>query len=362
MRRYLEPLAWLVLAVAAAGASACSSSGGAADAGDDRYGIRPPAEGGGDDSSADASPGIVATMRLAHLSPGLPPIDFCWRSAGAATYNGPVLGTPADAGAGDASSGGADATLDGGSDTGDEVGDAVAYDAASDATTADAEADSGPSDGGIAALSFGHMTGDVGFPTSGTFDIALVQAGVLSCDHPLLVEQVTLDAGKRSTVVVMGLAKAEAGADDALSLVAFVDDTMTDALQARVRIVNAALGGADGSPGAGRLAVSVGKTLVASSVDPKQASTQATTPAVDSLGYASVAAVGDPAAIALVASDEAGTAGSWTTPSVMLDVQAGTVHTGFVASLPQGELGVLWCTEVKTSSPLAGCALLHASR
>jgi hypothetical protein len=356
MRRLLAPLAWVVFAAAAA--SACTADDHATDAGDDRYGVRPPMEGGGDDAGTDGGSGIVATMRLAHLSPGLPPIDFCWRSTGAATYNGPVLGAPADAGVADAA-GDADATLEAGDDaSGDDA--SGNYDASDAGMAADAEAGTGPPDGGIAALSFGHMTGDIGFPTSGTFDVALVAGGVLSCDHPLHVGHVTLDAGKRSTVVAMGLAKLEAGADDALSLLAFVDDTMTDAQHARVRIVHAAVGGDDGSPGPGRLAVSIGKTVVAPSVDPMQATTQATTPAVDSLGYAAVAAVGDPSMITLTGTADGGTAGAWTTQSEMLGVQPATVHTGFLVSLPQRELAVLWCSEAKTSSPLAGCALLPA--
>ncbi len=358
-----------------AGAGACTGDDHATDASDDRYGIRPTPDSGGDDAATDGGPAATATMRLAHLSPDLPPIDFCWRTSGAATYNGPVLGGRSDAGAQDAAAGdawpdAADATLDSqGGDADATVEDGAAADAGgydadaapSDASDAQTGADAGPLDGGVTELSFGRLTGDIAFPTSGTFDIALVPAGVVSCDHPIIVQHVTLDAGKHSTVVAMGLASVDAGADAALSLVTFVDDARKDAQLARVRIVHAALGAAGGSPGPQRIEVLVGSTVVAPSVQPKQASAESTMPSIDVLGYASVPPVTDPAAIKVVATTDAGAQGSWTTPAVSLDVQASTVHTGFVVNLRQGPLGVLWCTETNTGGPLAGCAMLPAS-
>src|SRR5262245_59824480 len=57
--------------------------------------------------------GPTTTFRLAHLSPDLPAIDFCYRNAASDAWVGPVLAhgdAPVDAGAADAGGAGPDAT------------------------------------------------------------------------------------------------------------------------------------------------------------------------------------------------------------------------------------------------------------
>ena len=114
-----------VLSVAAFAPTAlgvgCSSNGETADASVDSYGVIVGGNDGasGDVAQGDAIAGQQTTMRLAHASPDLGPIDFCWRPSGAATFNGPVLGggmSPPEAGApGDAASH-ADASGDAGAE------------------------------------------------------------------------------------------------------------------------------------------------------------------------------------------------------------------------------------------------------
>lgn len=311
-----------LFAAVAAAADACGDpTPGAADASSDVYGVIPPAEAGGDDATSDGGTSVWTTMRLAHLSPDAGPIDFCWRPAKTATFTGPVL-RPAGVDAGGAS----------------DAGDAQAH-----------------------ALEFAGMSGDVSFPVSGTVDIAIVAAGETSCDAPKLVDQVTLDAGKHATVALVGLARpapGDAGGDAALSIVAFTDDPTPDAQAARVRVIHAALGWAAGADVAPSLAVHTGDEAVSARVSPRQASKPSTTPPVDALGYAAVAPIAGSAPIRLDALDDAGGA-TWSASPFDLDMAAATVHTAFIVSLADG-LGVLWCREAKTSSPLAACTLQKA--
>jgi hypothetical protein len=286
-------------------------------------------------------------MRLVHLSPDLGPIDFCWRLSGAATFNGPMLGPFADGGAGGGDAGSTDTGSDG------AAGDATLADSgASDSSTA--------SDGGLHAFDFGSMSGDVTLPAAGTLDIALVSAWQQTCGQPLLVGQVTLDAGKHATVAVMGLARVDAAAQQALSLTSFTDDTTADAQNARVRMIHAALGWSDGSGPAPALDARVGQMLVAAQIDPRHASAASSTPPVDALGYATLAPVTSYRMLHLDSLPDAGPA-TWSTPNVDLQLLAGSMHTGFVVGHPQGALGVLWCSEAKTSGATAMCGLLTAN-
>lgn len=376
-------LAVFALAAQAALLGACSSTDeGGSDASPDYFGVMTPAgDAAQGESGDDGGASATATMHLAHMAPDLGPLDFCWRASGAATFTGPVLhatvdagpaardasldGPPLDADAAGAADAGADAMID--ADAGDDAtADAASGDAATDAAPIDAAA---PDGGGTAGLDFGELTPDETLLSGGTFDIALVAAGASTCAQPLVVRAVTLDAGKRATVVVMGLSSADAGSAAALSLAAFTDDATIDPAHARVRMIHAALGAPDGHAGAPALEVSLtagGTTVpVAAELDPRHASTpSAQDPSVDALGYTTLEpsiGVGSPAAIRLQALGDAGAGGTWTTaPIDHLGTGAGTVHTAFVVSRPAGELGVVWCSEDKTSGSAVTCGLLQA--
>jgi hypothetical protein len=236
-------------------------------------------------------------------------------------------------------------------------------DAASEAAPVDAEAggvDAG--DGGSAALDFGELTQDVALNAVGTFDIALVTAGALSCGQPLLVKQVTLDAGKRSTVAVMGLAASDAGAAGALSVVAFTDDPTSDPQNARVRFIHAALGWPGASFPAPPLSVTASgppPTALASEIDPKHVgATSSADPTVDGLGYATVRPLSSTRLMLQSVGD--GGFARWQTADQLSGLSAGTVHTGFIVSGEAGALGVLWCGEAKTAGAPPPCGLFPA--
>jgi len=376
MRRTLIVLS-LPAAVAALGlAGGCSSnSAGRSDASADGSGV---IVGGGDtgsgDGTADGSSTVPTTMRLAHASSGLGPIDFCWRITGTANFTGPVLAgalTPTDAGApGDAQT---DAETDA-SAAGDAAGtgDAASvpdtsWDAAEEGVDLDAtDGASEPYDAQIAdaspvpaSLAFGSMTSDVSLPAPGTFDIAIVAAGQTSCLQPLLVDQVTLDAGQRSTVVVMGEPWRDGG-PSALTIAGFVDSRASQQ-STLVRFIHAALGSSD-EPAAPAVAIRANTTLLAAQVDPGKATAESTTPSVDSLGYTTLDAIPGTVSLGLTALGDAGSPTAWTTPSTSLGLQAGSVHTGLVVSLSQGALGVAWCTDVDTAGGgHTACTLLTAA-
>jgi hypothetical protein len=145
-------------------------------------------------------------MRLAHLSPDLGTIDFCYRLPGSSTFDGLVLGSPLDAGV-------PPGPPDGSTPADAETAETSANDA------------SPPPNGGSGALAFPGLTSYVVLKGWGTIDIALVATGGQSCASPIATGHVTLDAGKRATVAVMGLARVDASSDQALSIAAFTDDS-----------------------------------------------------------------------------------------------------------------------------------------
>ncbi len=112
----------LLQAALATYAVACSddaaeSAGGIPD--DNGSSSLPEAGVGRSDAKAPAT-----TLRFAHLSPDFGPVDFCYRTAKSASFEGPVftegLGTPAhDAGLGDAANDDAstDASVDAAADS-----------------------------------------------------------------------------------------------------------------------------------------------------------------------------------------------------------------------------------------------------
>lgn len=373
MRRFFVVLS-LPGAVASVGlAGGCSgSSAGGADASIDGSGvILPGGDATGGEGNGDGTTNITTTMRLAHASPELGPIDFCWRPTGTATFTGPVLAsavTPVDAGASpvDAAPAGkeAGAPADGGDadvspsgavdagagDEGDDVDDAGG-DASGVVDAAEPE-DAGPTVG----LAFGAMTPDVTFPTSGTFDIAIVAAGQTSCLQPHLVDQVTLDAGKRSTAVVMGQPGVDAGTS-ALTIAAFLD-APDEPLGTRVRFIHAALG-TKGEPATPALSIAAGATPLATDVPPGDVADPSMSPAVDSLGYTTLDPVDGTASLDLATVGDAAPA-HWTTTATALGLDLGSTHTGIIVSLGQGALGVAWCADVADAGGRTACTLITA--
>lgn len=367
--RFAHAAALAALTAATAGAPACTpSNGNGVDASLEHLPIVPGGEAGEDDGGGDAQVGTETTVRLANMSPDVGAIDFCWRVSGSATFTGPVLGGSLDGGTqvggeteeAGASDAGRDASADEDAADATEPPDATleagapaeggAVDATADGTSRNDAGDAaGPSDAALSdaatpqpPVAFGSMSAAVTLPTSGTLDIALVPAGRLSCGSQV-AGTVTLDAGKISTVAVMGLAGAEAGSDSALTLVAFTDE-LSDASVAKVRFVHAALGWPDASSGpAPSLSVRAGSVVLAPEVDPRHVTTQTTMPPVDPLGFASVMPVSGETVLTLSALGDAGTARAWSTGFVGIDALPGTVHTGFVVSLRAGALGVAWC-------------------
>ena len=360
----------------------CSSghAGNALDAGSDSYGIHLGDGGtGGDGNGDDGGPTAKASVRIANMSPDLGPVDYCWRETGASSYQGPVLGggvTPVTDASPGGDSGGGDASLPGEGGAGEAGGDdaAAAGDAGNkpDATvdastegganldaTSDAPWEAAGGDGGPAnAIVFGARGPTLLLPTSGTFDVAIVRAGQTSCAGPLFSGQVTLDAGKSATVVLMGLAAADAGPKQ-LAMVAFTDAT-SDAQSAQVRIIHAALGTASAA-GAPSLAVHAGATVVTSRVDPGQASDASQVPPIDALGYTTLSGISDPSALSLTAVGDAA-ATTWTAAPTNLGARAGTAHTGLVVSLDDSTLGVVWCDDSPSATAATACALLPAPR
>ncbi len=180
---------------------ACSSNDdlGAADASNDGLVIAP----GYDAAPAfdapfdGAAPGV--TVRIAQLSADLGAIDLCYRPTGTTSWTGPIFATlhpVVDAGI--------DATItdasipDGAPDSSAPGDDASPPDATTsdDASSSDAGApwdagapyDAGPPIG----VAFESVSTYVTLAGSGTFDVAIVDSGSVSCTTPLAVDRVTL--------------------------------------------------------------------------------------------------------------------------------------------------------------------------
>jgi hypothetical protein len=288
------------------------SSAPTADAGIDAAFPPPPLDAAAPEGASTEAGTIATTFRIVHLSPDLGPFDFCYRMA-PGTWTGPVL------------AGGAEA---------------------------------GPAPAIMFATSSPYLT----LPSAGTFDMALVAAGDQSCVHPLAIGHVTLDAGKRTTLAVMGLDHAD-GAASALTLTAFLDDPAPAPSSARVRFVNAALGDSK-SPGAGALTVSIAAppvaAVLAGEVAPGAAARASSRPPfVDSLGYARPPPITGLASLSLAPFPlpEAGAPAPPATPSVDLGLSIGSVHTAFILSDGLGGLAILWCDDL---APAPACGVLSA--
>jgi hypothetical protein len=335
--------------------------------------------------AANSGLGLSASMRVAHLAPWLGPIDICVQAPGSQTFMGPLI-TPGDAGTG---------SLDGSTVEGGPPNDGSAFDGmtyapdshADDGASLDAQGSSpdvGSSEAGAAeageldgmATDGGGTAGATGaglsplavsryieLPSAGTFDFAIVRAGSGSCGTPYFTQQVTLDAGKMTTVVLT-LAPGPApnsGVDASgfqggmpLGLLSFTDEPDVLSSAARMRFINVAR--LPNSSVAG-VALSVGVVdwtgmlwPLASVVNPDSvASPSSIPPVVDELGYhqglavdtvggqdrdaVRVGTIGDSAAL------------SWTSDRVQLDLSPASVHTGFILAGTAGQFAVLWCDD-----------------
>jgi hypothetical protein len=282
----------------------------------------------------DAGSPATTTFRLAHLSPDVGRIDVCYRTSPSDAFNGPLIaatGTP------DAS-------------------------ASIDATTSADAGDAGDAGPERAGLSFPNVTPWFTVQTSGAFEIAVVSAADGSCSTPRARQRITLDPGKRSTVALLGLFGADAGASTSLDIVAFTDDITPAPGAARTRFIHAALGTPKVAPAPSYAVKAVdGPTIVSltARVEPKKASSPTTVdPAIDTLGYHA----GQPLALGSihleglnVATIDAGPA-LWSSTVHTLDMSASSTHTGFLVSEPSGKVAILWCNDT-TASP--SCALLR---
>jgi hypothetical protein len=362
-----ETVAFLLFAGALV---ACSSSddGGASDAGADGIVVGPmndatPAT----DAPIDgAAPGAI--IRVAQLSPDLGAIDLCYRATGTTSWTGPIfamLHPPADAGAAMDSSAPVDATVP----DGETPDDAEAYDASYDAEpSGDASAphDAGaPYDAGAPiGVAFESVSTYETLDGSGTFDVAIVESGSVSCTTPQAVDRITLLPSEHATLVVMGSAALDASAGNALQVSAFADDLSVDPSAARVRFIHAGLGA---SRAAAIPAVAIDfvfadqtSVTVAADVEPGQAASEtSTSPVIDMLGYGVVAVSTMPASIELrPLGDDAG-ASMWVTSVSPLGLAASSLHTAFVHDSADGP-AVLYCEDLSVGGTSSPCTTLAA--
>jgi hypothetical protein len=342
---------------------ACSSTDdqSAADASDDGLVV-----GQGNDASSpfdapyDATtPGVV--VRIAQLSPDLGAIDLCYRPTGTTSWTGPIFATlhpPLDAGPVNDGGGGAGGGDAGGGDAGPEDA-AASYDAS--AMDAGAPYDAGAPIG----VAFESVSTYVALAGSGTFDVAVVASGSVSCATPEALDRVTLTPAEQATLVVMGSAALDASAADALQVLAFEDDSSVDPTSARLRFIHAGLG-TSASPAIPAVSVALvfsdqTSVAVAADVEPGQAaSASSTPPVVDSLGYTTLSAASAPASIVLRTSDDAGAA-MWLTSAAPLALTTSSLHTAFIYDAARS-VAVLYCEDLSvgggsTSSP---CTVLAA--
>jgi hypothetical protein len=299
-----------------------------------------------------------ATMRLAHLAAGVRAIDFCYRSVGTGSFEGPVLG-----GGGKQDGGPDDDDADDGGDAGDGAAGSGANGGGDEAPDAGADAADGGDagdggDGGAPGIPFEAVSRYLTLGASGALTIGVVARGASSCADTIVEGDVTLDPGKLSTVALVDDRTADAG--HALRVVSFTDDRATVADKARVRVVHAAL-----APGAQPIAVraSAAQTVfLADLVQPGRAASASSDVPVDDLGYATIAPLPPPGTLAVGPAAEAGGPSWQSAPSAELGLVGGSLHTAFVLS---GSLAaaapyeILWCTDTSTSADRATCAVVR---
>jgi hypothetical protein len=298
-------------------------------------------------------------MRVAHLSPDLGPIDFCYRGALAGTFVGPVLS------AGSRATGGGPPSKDAGSSS--DAGAALEASSPSEEAGTE-EAGARPS------LSYRSVSNYRNLEVAGPIRIAIVEAGATSCANPIATAEATLDPGKLATIAIMpplGVGDAAAPVD----IVKLSDDRTTNPASARVRVIHAAVGSGEAQTrGSGPLAVRVVATktsTVADRVEPRRAASESPAIAVDALGYATLAPFPSPASIAIgpAATDGGADAGfsPWQSGASDLELRGDSLHTAFVLTdrSPHASLAtaawfeVLWCADTTTSGDQTACVVIR---
>ncbi len=312
-----------------------------------------------------------------------------------------------------------DAPGHGPNDATKDVVDGAIVDASADVQTDGASVtDGGERPGGVLAW---HVSSYLTVDGAGTFDVVIVPGGSPSCSNHLASQRITLDAGKFTTLVVLGSpppARADGGADastsidaskdasrpdarqdapskdasqsDAstlfLSIIAVTDEPALSATLARARFFNATTPGDAGSVGPLRVAAVERAAIVplaAQVVEGHVSSANPANPPVDSLGYwegtpplptisllvsAGTGAWTDagPDGGADAATDAGAEAGastpSWTitSASTPFDLIANTNHTGFLVGPTTTPIALVWCNDTVTPSVLTSCTKFSA--
>lgn len=327
----------LIAGVAFVIETSCDDEGSSRDLGPGGDGGAAPFALDGQAADRQAQP-PMSTMRLAHLAPGIGPIDFCYQGAKKGTFIGPVLG-----------------------------GVGRARDAAADGSEEDAGvADGDGGDGGEDAPTTGayrSVSKYQNLQAAGPITIAILEAGATSCANPLTTVDVTLDPGKLSTVALFGQ-PADGGV--ALDVVAFTDDRSTQPDKIRVRVVHAALGAVNVA-GAGPLvvrAVAAKTTVLTDHVEPRHAAAPSEAVMVDALGYVTAGPVPAPVSIAIGPATTGGGTDAgfdpWQSKGADLELVGGSLHSAFVLSGPiSSSFEVLWCADMTTEGNQTACQLVR---
>jgi hypothetical protein len=394
---------------------ACSSSSeGPTDAADEHSLTGSNPDGGAGEAGDGGALTLTTTLRLAQLSRDLGVVDVCYRSPSSQTFSGPIFASamiPVDSGAGSdgaardgatdaadtgqvvASDAGQDATVTDATRSDSSASDATLSDAATDAEGDTSVRDAAPSDaleeapardasspdagdastpdaspeaGSSSGLAYLQVSSYVTIQGAGTFEIIVVPGGQGSCTSPILDRKVTLDDGKRATLATFGSAGAEAGAYDALDLVAMVDDPSIAMGGTRTRFFDSARNAPDAGavPSPPELLVSVvgSPTLELALVVPGAAPMpNATPPTADALGYHTDVPVAAPAQLRIQADADGGLDASaplWVSTPVDLHLDPASLHTGFLVRSALGEFAVLWCDDTSFGSASSACTLL----
>ncbi len=278
--------------------------------------------------SFDAAFSTATQVRLVHLSDSSSPIDFCYRAIGTTDFSGPVLAeTSLSADAGPVDSG---APLDGGSS-----------DSAVDGAAPIVKVPT------LGASALAHLSASpiISLPTPGTLELAIVNGEHPTCNSPLVSATLTLDAGKTAWIALVGEDGGDGGVSS-LSVKRLIVDTRPDDMHARIRVMHAATA----QPGPIDVSVTSELTTALATGIVRFATTLTSrSPALDSLGYATIAPVSPPTMFLIAPSDlDAGDGDSgawWASAFTDLGLTAGSVHTAFVASNGTA-LSVLSCSEV----------------
>jgi hypothetical protein len=340
---------------------------------------------------ATEPPAALSTwLRFGHMIPALGPVTVCYLSPASATWTplfAPLVGVdagPPEAGPADGSY---DAALEGGPDGAPHDAHAEAPEASahegglSDASShadghppSDAEAgDAGPPPD---LLPF-TMSRYIELKGAGTFKLAVLPAGVGSCEGTYFTQSVTLDSEKHSTVLLvrtlpgtLGSARSyltpSADAAAPFGLIHFTDESSTTSPGALTRFINAVVPAGADAGGGGPLSVAVLDTTadlvpLATVVPPDHASTPSqVSPTVDALGYHAGAATVGPLAIRLTPAGARGDAGAlpWTSAAELLSMSAGSIHTAFILTDLTEQFLVLWCNDLSDDPVLTECGLI----